>query len=141
MLLPSAAAQTKARKSGARPPARSAEQKSSTHKRTGRDPAIAQVIKEVSPARIEQTINKLVSFHTRSTLSVNNPGASTSDRGIVAARNWIKSELERYSADCGGCLEVKTDTYIEQSRSPRDRITQTTEIQNVYAVLKGTDPQ
>jgi len=143
MLLPSATvAQTKARKSGARPPARAAEEKSSsTHRKTGRDPAIAQIIKEVSPARIEQTINKLVSFHTRSTLSVNNPGAANSDRGIVAARNWIKSELERYSADCGGCLEVKTDTFLEQSRGPRDRITQPTEIQNVYAVLKGTDPQ
>ena len=36
---------------------------------------------------------------------------------------------------------MKTDTFIEQPRNPRDRIKQPTEIQNVYAILKGTDPQ
>ena len=142
MLLPCASfAQTQTHKPRHRPAARGAADKNIAHKRTARDPVIAQVIKEVSPDHIQQTINKLVSFYTRSTLSVNNPGAASSDRGIVAARNWIKSELERYSADCGGCLEVKTDTFIEQSRGPRDRITQPTEIQNVYAVLRGTDPR
>jgi len=106
-----------------------------------RDPAILQIIKDVSPQRIQQTDEKLVSFGTRSTLSVNNPGAATSPQGIVAARNWIKSEFERISSDCNGCLEVKTDTFIEQPKGPRDRITQPTEIQNVYAILKGTDPE
>src|SRR5205807_430333 len=72
-----------------------------------------------------------------STLSVNNPGAATSPQGIVAARNWIKSEFERISSECNGCLEVKTDTFIEQ---PKNRIPVPTEIQNVYAILKGTDP-
>ena len=138
MLLPPASvAQKQSGKARPRP----AEEKNILHKKTVRDPVIAQLIKEVSPDRIQQNINKLVSFYTRSTLSVNNPDAATSDRGIVAARNWIKSELERYSADCGGCLEVKTDTFIEQPRNPRDRIKQPTEIQNVYAILKGTDPQ
>lgn len=130
-------AQKQSHKSRPRP----GEEKNIAHKRTARDPVIAQVMKEISPDRIQQNINKLVSFYTRSTLSVNNPDAATSDRGIVAARNWIKSEFERYSADCGGCLEVKTDTFIEQPRNPRDRIKQPTEIQNVYAILKGTDPQ
>jgi len=102
------------------------------------DPVIAQIIKNVSPQRIQQTIEKLVSFGTRHTLSVNNPGAATSGQGIVAARNWIKSEFERYSSECNGCLEVKTDTFIEQ---PRNRIPVPTELQNVYAILRGTDPQ
>ncbi|HWF06136.1 MAG TPA: M28 family peptidase [Candidatus Angelobacter sp.] len=106
-----------------------------------RDPAIAQAIKDVSPQRVQQTIEKLVTFGTRSTLSVNNPDAATSAQGIVAARNWIKSEFERISSECNGCLEVKTDTFIEQSKGPKDRITQPTEIQNVYAILKGTDPE
>jgi len=104
------------------------------------DPMITQVIKDVSPERIQKTIEKLVSFGTRSTLSVNNPGAASSDKGIVAARKWIKSEFERYSAECGGCLTVMTDTFIEQSKGPRDRIKEPTEIQNVYAILRGTDP-
>ena len=92
------------------------------------------------PSDARQIDEKLVSFVTRSTLSVNNPGAATSPQGIVAARNWIKSEFEKISADCNGCLEVKTDTFIEQPKGPNDRIKQPTEIQNVYAILKGTDP-
>jgi hypothetical protein len=102
------------------------------------DPVIAQIIKDVSPQRIQQSIEKLVSFGTRHTLSVNNPDAATSSQGIVAARNWIKSEFERYSSECNGCLEVKTDTFVEQ---PRNRIPVPTELQNVYAILRGTDPQ
>jgi hypothetical protein len=101
------------------------------------DPAIAKVLTEVSPERIQQTIIKLVSFSTRATLSINNPDAVTSSQGIFAARNWIKSEFERYSADCHGCLEVHTDTFIQQ---PANRVPQPTEIQNIYAILPGTDP-
>ncbi len=102
-----------------------------------RDAAITQIIKEVSPQRIQQNIEKLVSFGTRATLSVNNPDAANATQGIVAARNWIKSEFEHYSSECNGCLEVKTDTFIEQ---PKARIPVATEIQNVYAIMKGTDP-
>ena len=102
-----------------------------------RDPAIVQAMREVSPQQIQQTIAKLVSFGTRHTLSVNNPNAASSPQGIVAARNWIKSEFERYSAECGGCLEVKTDTFVLQ---PKARIPQPAELQNVYAIFRGTDP-
>ena len=102
-----------------------------------RDPVIAQVIKDVSPQSVRRIDEKLVSFGSRSTLSVNNTDAASSPQGIVAARNWIKSEFERISSECNGCLEVKTDTFIEQ---PKNRIPKPTEIQNVYAILKGTDP-
>jgi Peptidase family M28 len=101
------------------------------------DPVIAQAIQEVSAAQIQQTISKLVGFGTRHTLSVNNPEAATSDQGILAARKWIKSEFERYSAQCGGCLEVQTDTFVQP---PGSRVPQQTEVQNVYAILRGTDP-
>jgi hypothetical protein len=114
--------------------------KSSARAKADRDPAIVQIVEDVSPQHIQQTDEKLVSFGTRQTLSVNNPGAATASQGIVAARNWIKSEFERISSDCNGCLEVKTDTFIEQPKGPNDRIKQPTEIQNVYAILKGTDP-
>jgi peptidase M28-like protein len=131
--LPCAVAQTqpKPRKSSA------SREKAPAKPKRERDPIITQIIKDVSPQRAKQTDEKLVSFGTRSTLSVNNPDAATSAQGIVAARNWIKSEFERISADCNGCLEVKTDTFIEQ---PKNRIPVPTEIQNVYAILKGTDP-
>jgi len=104
---------------------------------TLRDPVITQAMREISSAQIQQTIAKLVSFGTRHTLSVNNPEAATSDQGIVAARQWIKSEFERYSAQCGGCLEVQTDTFVQP---PGNRVPQPAELQNVYAILRGTDP-
>src|SRR5579859_3741412 len=141
--LPSAVAQKPAQKppqKKARASSGALQRKAAAKARRDRDPVIVQVIKDVSPEDARRIDEKLVSFGTRSTLSVNNPGAATAPQGIVAARNWIKSEFERISADCHGCLEVKTDTFIEQPKGPRDRITQPTEIQNVYAILKGTDP-
>ncbi|MGE5327260.1 MAG: M28 family peptidase [Deltaproteobacteria bacterium] len=106
-------------------------------KKPAKDETVIHVMHDVSAQQLQQTIDKLVSFGTRNTLSVNNPDAATSSKGIVAARNWIKSEFERYSAACGGCLEVKTDTFVEP---PRGRVSAPTEIQNVYAILRGTDP-
>jgi len=105
----------------------------------GRDPAIAAVLADVSPARVQATIEKLVSFHTRSTLSSGAPPAGTpSGQGIVAARDWIRGEFERYSQACGGCLEVKTDAFTEPAG---DRVPKPTEIVNVYAVLRGRDAE
>jgi len=102
------------------------------------DPRIVSALKQVSPARIQASIEKLVGFQTRSTLSAQDAPSIAAGHGIGAAREWIKSEFESYSHDCGGCLEVKTDTFTE---GPADRIPEPTEITNVYAVLKGTDPE
>ena len=99
------------------------------------DPQIAAALRDVSPKRIEQTIVKLVSFYTRQTLSSDQP-ASTG-KGINAAADWIKSQFEQYSKDCGGCLEVKTDEFTQE---PGPRVPQPTKLTNVYAVLRGTDP-
>jgi Peptidase family M28 len=101
------------------------------------DPQIATALKQISAGQIRANIEKLVSFQTRSTLSAQDQASIAAGRGIGAAREWIKSEFERYSRDCGGCLEVKTDSFTEQ---PADRIPKPTIITNVYAVLKGTDP-
>ena len=80
------------------------------------DPGIADALKQVSAERIRANIEKLVSFGTRSTISAQDPASIAAGRGIGAAREWIKSEFERYSKDCGGCLEVKTDTFTEVAR-------------------------
>ena len=101
------------------------------------DARIAAALQQVSAQRIQADIENLVSFGTRLTLSAQDPESIAKGRGIGAAREWIKSEFERYSNECGGCLEVKTDSFTEQ---PVDRIPSPTEITNVYAVLKGTDP-
>jgi len=102
------------------------------------DSHLAEAIRQVSADRIRQTIEKLVSFQNRSTISAQDEESIKAGKGIGAAREWIKAELERYSKDCGGCLEVKTDTFTEP---PGDRIPKPTEITNVYAVLRGTDAQ
>jgi Zn-dependent M28 family amino/carboxypeptidase len=102
------------------------------------DSHIVEAIKQVSADRIRQTIQKLVTFRNRSTISAQDEASIKAGTGVGAAREWIKAEFERYSKECGGCLEVKTDTFTEQSG---ERIPKPTEITNVYAVLRGSDPK
>jgi len=102
------------------------------------DPQIAASLKQISAAQIQATIEKLAGFQTRSTISAQDPASIAAGHGIGAAREWIKAELESYSHACGGCLQVKTDSFTEPAG---DRIPQPTEITNVYAVLKGTDAE
>jgi len=101
------------------------------------DPRIAAALRQISADLLRQTVEKLVSFGNRSTISAQDDDSIKAGKGIGAAREWIKAEFERYSQDCGGCLEVKTDSFIEQ---PTERIKVPTQITNVYAVLRGTDP-
>src|SRR6201997_3030832 len=114
------------------------EQPAAADKPMAVDPQIAAALKQVSSERIRANIEKLVSFGTRSTLSAQDPASIAAGRGIGAAREWIKSEVERYSKDCGGCLEVSTDSF---TKDPGDRIPRPTQLTNVYAVLKGSDPE
>lgn len=116
---------------------RNIKQKSAS---TVQDPMVVQIMHDVSAQQIQKNIEKLVSFGTRNTLSINNPDATTSDHGVVAAYNWIKSELQRYSDACGGCLEVKTDERVLLPEGPHSRLKGPTNVQNVYAILRGTDP-
>ena len=102
-----------------------------------KDPQIVAALKDVSAQRIQASIEKLVSFGTRSTLSAGDLNQFTKGRGIDAARTWIVSEFERYARECGGCLDVETYRFTEQ---PMDRIPNATEITDVYAIQKGTDP-
>ncbi len=100
------------------------------------DARIAAALKEISSARVQANISALVGFGTRSTLSAQDSAAVASGRGIGAAREWIRAQFDQYSKDCGGCLEVKVDSYTQQSG---ERLSQPTIISNVYAVLKGTE--
>jgi hypothetical protein len=102
------------------------------------DPQIKAALREISAGQIQGTIEKLVSFQTRSTLSAQDQASITVGHGIGAAREWIKSEFERYSRECTGCLEVKTDTFTQPIS---ERVPAPVEITNVYAVLKGSNPE
>lgn len=102
------------------------------------DPLVAAIVREVSTARIRQAIEKLASFGTRHTFSAADEAAIKRGRGIGAAREWIRAEFERTSRECGGCLEVATDRFTQPVS---DRVPQPAEIVNVYAILRGKDPE
>lgn len=102
------------------------------------NPETVKMASEVSAKNIEVSIRKLVSFGTRNTLSEQNDPK----RGIGAARDWLFSEFQRISSDCGGCLDVQKQTFTQAANPPpRGRFPEATVLTNVYAVLKGTsDP-
>ena len=104
------------------------------------DPAIAGAMGQVSANSVRSTIEKLVSFNNRNTLSSMETDLKPGT-GISAAADWIESEFRRISADCGNCLEVKRDEFTEQAQPGlASRILKPTKLTNVYAILRGTDP-
>ena len=94
---------------------------------------IYDIIDAVSSDNIRQDIEKLVSFGTRHTLS----DTLSKSRGIGAARRWIKSEFDKISDTCDGCLEV---FYQKNYFTPEDgdRIVKPVWINNVVAIQRGT---
>lgn len=98
-----------------------------------RDNHITQLVEAVSASRLETLVRKLVTFHTRHTLS----DTLSKTTGIGAARAWIKEEFERYAAESGGRLQVSYDTFVQ----PADgrRIPAPVALKNVLAILPGTD--
>lgn len=100
---------------------------------TRKNPQVEAILAEISPARIEATIRKLVSFGTRHTLS--DPDHPT--RGIGAARRWIKAELEGYARESGGRLQVEEDSFV-QPVAPR--VPKPTTLVNLVATLPGDSP-
>ena len=102
------------------------------------DAAIQAVIAKISPDKIQGDVAKLVSFGTRNTLSSMDTDLPQG-QGINAAADWVESEFRAISSHCGGCLEVKRDTFEEPGSTARGaRITKPTKLTNVYAVMHGT---
>lgn len=116
-------------------------QPSAPPQHTPPDAAIQAALKQISPQRIHNIIEKLVSFGNRSTLSSvvpkgGEPGPPLG-RGVLAAADWIESQFREISQECNNCLDVKRDSFTETAQS---RIAVPTPIHNIYAVLRGTDP-
>jgi hypothetical protein len=95
------------------------------------DPEIAKMIKEVSAKNIETTIRKLVSFRTRNTLSEQNHPT----RGIGAARDWLFAEMQRINTECGNCMTVEKQSFLQPKAN---RVPEPTTLTNVIATLRGT---
>src|SRR5437762_10335110 len=112
-------------------------------RRAQADPAIARALASITPAQIDQTVKTLVSFGTRNTLT-SMESSLPPGQGINAAADWIANQFETISRQCGDCLEVKRDTFVADPASGASwgrRIPKPTRISNVYAVIRGTDPE
>src|SRR5260370_26434131 len=96
-----------------------------------KNPQVEAIVAAIQPARIEARIRKLVSFHTRHTLS----RTDSDTRGIGAARRWIKSELDACSKAAGGRLKVAFDAFMQPAAR---RVPKPVELVNVVATLPGT---
>ncbi len=105
-----------------------AEGRQATGPVLGLDPRIEAILEDIDPERMRASIDALVSFGSRNTLSsVDHP-----TWGIGAARQWIFDEMASYSDR----LQVSFDAY-EVGPEDAARIRRTTDLRNVKAVLPG----
>ncbi|MCC9020106.1 M28 family metallopeptidase [Flavobacterium lipolyticum] len=98
------------------------------------DPEIKKMIGEIKAENLEATIHKLVSFGTRHTLS----DTKNKTKGIGAAQQWVKSEFDKFALESGGRLTSKIDYF--DVKADGKRIAKDSQLGNVMATLKGTDP-
>ena len=98
------------------------------------DPEIKKMVAEVKAENLEATVRKLVSFGTRHTLS----DTKSNTRGIGAAQRWVKSEFDKYALESGGRLSSTIDYFMVKADGRR--IATDSQLGNVMATLKGTDP-
>ncbi|PRZ20656.1 M20/M25/M40 family metallo-hydrolase [Flavobacterium granuli] len=99
-----------------------------------KDPEISKMITEVKAENLETTIHKLVSFGTRHTLS----DTKSKTRGIGAAQQWVKSQFDKYALESNGRLTATIDYFTVKADGKR--IATDSQLGNVMATLKGTDP-
>ncbi len=94
------------------------------------------MIKTVESARLRLSVEKLCSFGTRHTLSE----TTSETRGIGAARNWLKQELESYAPKSAGA-EVKSarlKVEFEEFDAPKSiRLPDGGRVVNIVATLPG----
>jgi hypothetical protein len=93
---------------------------------------LAALAAEASQERLRATVERLVGFGTRHTLSARDHPT----RGIGAALRWTEEEFGRFSRDCGGCLQVirTGDTVTRPPRIPNPSL-----VENVVAIQRGTE--
>src|SRR6476660_9606261 len=95
------------------------------------DAKLKAIIAAVSATQMKVTVEKLVSFGTRHTLS----SQTDPKRGIGAALEWSRSEFQRYSAACGNCLTIVDPSEVFTN----DRIPTPTRVRDMVAIQRGTE--
>src|SRR3982750_452004 len=95
------------------------------------DAKLRAIVAPVSPAQLRHTIESLVSFGTRHTLS----SQTDPKRGIGAALEWTRGEFQRDSAACGNCLSIvdPAETFTG------GRIPAPTRVRDMVAIQRGTE--
>jgi hypothetical protein len=96
-----------------------------------RDARLRSIVQPVSAAELRHTIETLVSFGTRHTLS----SQTDPKRGIGAALNWAEAQFTGYSSACGNCLTVARTSETFSG----DRLPSPTKITDVFAIQRGTE--
>lgn len=95
---------------------------------------VTNLVGQLDGARMKQTVEKLVSFGTRHTLS----DTTSNTRGIGAARRWIFDELTRVAAASNGHMTVAYQSSMQQAQRTNNV---PVEMINVVATIRGTtDP-
>jgi Zn-dependent M28 family amino/carboxypeptidase len=97
-------------------------------------PILREIAAAPDAAQLKATVQTLVGFGTRHTLS----DTASPKRGIGAARRWAQSRFVEISRECGGCLTIVTPSQtVTGSRVPKPA-----EIVDVVAIQKGSvDPE
>jgi hypothetical protein len=97
-------------------------------------PPIATMVGAVRADRLKSTVDRLVEFKTRNDFSET---ASTSQRGVFGARDWIAGQFTAIAATAPGRMSVELDTYLQPKtpRTPR-AVTES----SVIATLRGGEP-
>ena len=84
------------------------------------------------PARLKASVDALVGFGTRHTLS----SATDPKRGIGAARNWAAKQFEAIGRTCGGCIKVeRISRSFTGPRAPNGVV-----VEDVLGIQRGRDP-
>jgi Zn-dependent M28 family amino/carboxypeptidase len=97
-------------------------------------PILREISGSPDPGQLQATVQALVGFGTRHTLS----DTASPRRGIGAARRWAQSRFEQIGRDCGGCLTV----VMPSQTVTGEGVPKPAEIVDVVAIQKGsTDPE
>ena len=93
--------------------------------------AEANPANSVSQERLHSTIETLVGFGTRSTLSAQDDP----HRGIGAARDWGTAQFSKISDACGDCLDIEHPERMVSG----DRIPEPVRLVDVVAIQRGSE--
>ncbi|HLX47104.1 MAG TPA: M20/M25/M40 family metallo-hydrolase [Streptosporangiaceae bacterium] len=93
--------------------------------------SLQTLLSEIDPNRIQATIEQLVSFGTRHTLS----SQTDPNRGIGAATAWVAQQMQAIAATSSGNMTVQQQSFVQPVTST---IPTPVTITNIIATLKGT---